>query len=367
MQKMSMRERMLAYLQGRQHDRVPFIQYDHPELGYPDADETWRVVGYGNVGLLRWVRGHLLVAPNCSTVTEETVCDGKPAIKRTIDTPKGPMYEIQRIESVYGTPGPVRYFVTDEDDYPAFLAYLQDVDVYKNLDPLHAALHELNETGLPHYVLERTPYQQLWIEWMGIEQTTMYLALYPDRFDEICRLLFDIQRRVLDVMCEVLRAEPVPYVVIGDNLTAPVIGDAIFRKYCLPSYKEAAARIAETGKDVPLFVHADGDLRTLWPAFRESPVNGIDSLSPPPDNDTSVADAMREWPQMKIGVNFPSSVHLQPPQEVYEQCLRLLEGGGRQGRLQIQTSENVPPGYWQRNYPEILRAIEDFGPACSAV
>ena len=68
------------------------------------------------------------------------------------------------------------------------------------------------------------------------------------------------------------------------------------------------------------------------------------------------------WPEMRIGVNFPSSVHLAEPEAVYSRAMTILEEGGRTGRLQIQISENVPPEVWRRSFPEIVRAIDDFGP-----
>jgi len=64
---------------------------------------------------------------------------------------------------------------------------------------------------------------------------------------------------------------------------------------------------------------------------------------------------------MRLWLNFPSSVHLASGRTVYETAARILAEGGASGRLQIQISENVPPGSWQTSYPEIVRAIRDFG------
>jgi hypothetical protein len=66
------------------------------------------------------------------------------------------------------------------------------------------------------------------------------------------------------------------------------------------------------------------------------------------------------WPEMRIGANFPSSVHLAEPGRIYAVAMELLEQGGRSGRLQIQISESVPPGRWRVSFPQILRAIDDF-------
>jgi hypothetical protein len=83
-------------------------------------------------------------------------------------------------------------------------------------------------------------------------------------------------------------------------------------------------------------------------------------MSPPPDNDTCVADALRLWPEMRVAINFPSSVHLGTPRQVYGAAREILEQGGRSGRLQIQISENMPPGAWRKSFPQIARAVEEF-------
>jgi hypothetical protein len=147
-----------------------------------------------------------------------------------------------------------------------------------------------------------------------------------------------------------------PYAVIPDNITAPVIGPNYFRQYCLPYYRELSALMG----DRPVFVHMDGDLKPLWNLIGESGIRGIDSFSPPPDNDTSVEMALKIWPQMRLGMNFPSSVHLQDEQHIYEMAMEILRQGGHSGRLQIQISENVPPGLWRKSYPAIVKAIDDY-------
>jgi hypothetical protein len=115
------------------------------------------------------------------------------------------------------------------------------------------------------------------------------------------------------------------------------------------------------GTGVPVAVHMDGDLKPLWNAVAESPVTVLDSLSPPPDNDTSAGKAAALWPDMRLLVNFPSSVHLAGPEAVYREARRILDEAGHTGRLWIQFSENVPPGVWRQSVPQIVRAIREFG------
>lgn len=58
---MTMRERMLALIQGRPHDRVPFVQYTG--LAGPN-DEIWAVIGRENMGILQWTSLHRIETPN---------------------------------------------------------------------------------------------------------------------------------------------------------------------------------------------------------------------------------------------------------------------------------------------------------------
>ena len=178
--------------------------------------------------------------------------------------------------------------------------------------------------------------------------------------EEVTDALAGVQRQVFRAARSAVDKAPIPYVDFADNITAPVIGERYFRKYCLPLYQELSAMLAE--KDVPTFCHMDGDLKPLWAAIGESGLRGLDSFSPAPDNDTSVADAVRLWPEMRLFMNYPSSVHLWPPEKIYAQTMEILRQGGATGRLSIQISENVPPGRWKESFPPIVRAIRDFGP-----
>jgi hypothetical protein len=355
---MTMRQRMLAVVQGRPHDRVPFVQYSG--LAGPD-EEIWSVVGRGNMGVLRWVGVHRFEHPNCRFESAEFERDGRQGFTRTLHTPEGTLTQEKLREPTFGTAATSRHFVREPEDYRVLLAYLRDVTAVEDLDPLRRVIGELGEDGLPHTSLGRTPYQQLWVEWVSIQDLCWHLVELPGLMEEVVAAMTDVTRRVMAVACQAVREAPVPYLNFGDNITAPVIGERYFRRYCVGLYRELVAMLREAGVDVPVMVHTDGDLRPLWAAMGESGIRGLDSLSPPPDNDTSAGEAAAMWPDMRLLVNFPSSVHLAEPKVIRAAAERLLAEAGHTGRLQIQISENVPPGRWRVSFPEIVRPIEAFG------
>jgi hypothetical protein len=77
--------------------------------------------------------------------------------------------------------------------------------------------------------------------------------------------------------------------------------------------------------------------------------------------DLDVPDMLAAWPRMRVALNFPSSVHLRPVAEIRERARALLAAGAASGRLQLQISENMPPGVWRTNVPLLIEAVERWG------
>lgn len=351
MKRMTMRERMLAVVEGRPHDRVPFVMYQ----GMEPTEEVYALVGRRNIGLLPWVSVHRTESPNCRLETEKIARRGLRGIRTTLHTPEGRLTQERFYTPAFGetaSPATHKQFVKEPKDYRILQAYFRDVRVHPNYEALDKALADLGDAGVPHVAVGRTPYQALWVEWVLLEDLAYHLADAPGVVEETMALMGDVLRQQFRVAA----ASAAPYVCLPDNITAPAIGVRYFQKYAVPYYNELAAML--DGR--PVYVHMDGDLKPLWPAIGRSAVRGLDSMSPPPDNDTSVAEALRRWPAMRVAINFPSSVHLRPAEEVYATARDILEQGGHSGRLQIQISENLPPGAWRRSFPEIARAIQEF-------
>ena len=347
---MTNRERILAVVQGRMPDRVPFVQYSG--LAAPN-DEVWQHVGRDAVGILRWSSVHALLYPHCKSESQDFETDGQRRRRTTIHTPGGSIFEERIFEPVYHSSSVCKHYVETPADLDVFIAYCQDAVVEPRLERYHQAAAELGDDGLPLITVERTPYQQLWVQWAGLDNLTYLMADCTDRVQLVMDLLAARARRIYEIASQ----SDAPFIDVPDNITAPTIGPRLFEQHCVPRYNELADMLGER----PVFVHMDGDLRPLWDAISASKVRGIDSLAPPPDNDTSVADAVAMWPETRLFVNFPSSVHLRPAEQVYEQAMELLTQGGHTGRLQIQISENVPRDRWRVSFPAIAKAVQDFG------
>ena len=351
-------ERILAFLRGKPHDRVPLAQYS----GILAADEeAWQVLGRENLGLIRWSWAHRFDYGPCTQEQQDYEADGLKAARITWHTPEGDLVEERRMEPVYGSSQASKHYVTEPDDYRKLLSLLRNTRVGPNFEHFLADVKQIGNDGVCMCSVARTPYQQLWVQWVSLEDLCLHLVDIPGVMEEVIAELTRILRDIFRVVCQAVREVEVPYVNFGDNITAPVIGEKYFRRYCVPFYNELAGLLEEQGSDVPVAVHMDGHLKALWPAIAESKVRVLDSFSPVPDNDTRVDEALALRGDMKLGMNFPSSVHLRKPDEIYDVARDILRQGGRSGRLMIQISENVPRNVWRQSMPPIVRAIHDFG------
>lgn len=357
---MTHRERIFAFLRGKPHDRVPFAQYSGLVAS---NEEAWKLLGRDNLGLLSWSGVHRFDYGPCAKERQEYAAGGLRAFRNTWHTPEGDLVEERRVEPVYHTSQASKHYVTEPGDYRKLLSLLRNIRVLPNFEQFLGDQGRIGDDGVCMCSLERTPYQQLWVQWVCIEDLCLHLVDAPAVMEEVVAEMARIHRDIFRIVCQAARRIELPYVNFPDNITAPVIGEAYFRRYCVPLYDEMAGLLEEQGSDVPVAVHMDGDLRPLWKAIAGSKVRVLDSFSPVPDNDTRVDKALALRGDLKLGMNFPSSVHIRKPAEVYEIATEILRQGGHSGRLMIQISENVPHHVWRESMPQIVRALRDFGPA----
>jgi len=348
---MSMRQRLLAIMRGEPHDRVPFIMYD----GILPKDEVWKLLGRDRIGLLRWCGPARLENPACQWKTEKIQRDGLEGERQFLITSQGTLTKEIFFEPVYHSGSTHKHFVSELKDYDILDEYLRGATVVGDRADYDRACAELGDDGLPLLAVRRTAWQQLWVEWVNMQNLAWHYAEHEDRVMATVALLEKHQRAYLDCACQLKPA----FVDFPDNITAPMIGRAQFQRFCVPMYRELAARLAEFG--ALAFCHMDGDLEPLWQLIGSSGIRGLDSLSPPPDNDTGPGQALTMWPQMRVFINFPSSVHLQPAEGVRQRTRELLAEAGHSGRFEIQLSENVPPSVWRTSLPAIAAEIEAFG------
>jgi hypothetical protein len=111
--------------------------------------------------------------------------------------------------------------------------------------------------------LPRTPYRQLWIQWVNIEHLALYRADAPEVVDETMRLLGEQLQTCMRVTRRAMERIAVPCIDFPDNITAPIIGDRLFARHCVRYYDEMAELAREAKSEAIVAVHMDGALKPL--------------------------------------------------------------------------------------------------------
>jgi hypothetical protein len=349
--KMTMKERMLAVIQKKEHDQIPFAMY---EIMFNPQD-AFDLLGHGNIGLIRFSPIYRFEYPNCRFLNQIYYQDGQKYQKNILVTPKGNLEEIRIFEPTYDSSTARKHFISEPSDYEVFWSYLDDCIALENYDHYLQDCADLGDDGISKGEVERSPWQQLWIEWVGLEGLSMHQADCPDRVEETIQRLNARARKTFEIAYH----SPAPFIDIPDNITAPAIGIKRFQKYIQPLYDEFGDMLAE--RDAPLFVHMDGFLRPLRHAIAASKVGRMDSFSPAPDSDMTIDEAVSIWLDKILWVNFPSSVFMQSEEQIREKTNEILNSAGHSSKLQIQISENIPLDRWRSSFPIIVEEIERFG------
>jgi len=89
-------------------------------------------------------------------------------------------------------------------------------------------------------------------------------------------------------------------------------------------------------------VHMDGRIDALKDLIRQTPIDIIEALHPPPMGDLSIGEALAHWPDKVIWVGFPGSAYALGPEATQKSALELLREIGTGERMAIAMStENL--------------------------
>lgn len=350
--KMTMKERMLAVLKGEPVDHSPFVTYNHNAA---PNEEIWAALGRNHMGVYRGTYIHKTENDECKLVTEDIVRNGREGLRKSIITPKGTLFEEHLKQYDLNTYAMTKHYVETREDLEILLYYFRTCRCVPYHQYFYNNLEEVGDDGIVSVSVERTPFQQMWILWASMIDLSYLILDCEDLVEECMSEISRMLGEQFEIMAKAVKELPIPLVEFPENMTAPCIGEERFEKYCIPYYR----RLKEMIGDTMLGIHADGDVKILAPQIARSGLDFLESFSPPPDNDMPLSEAVKVWPNMSFFINFPSSVHLDTPEKIYETAMEIMKVC--QGRkMWIQASESVPPGVWKKSYPEIIRAVEQF-------
>lgn len=250
------------------------------------------------------------------------------------------------------------YFVKSPADYEILTRAFSDVKVTATDKHYDASEAELGDRGITFGQLgdipakSRCPFQRVQVDFAGLEHFLM------DAMTEQPALM-----AFLEVLTEFKRAEfkeaiktRAPIIKLWENLSLEAIGPDLFRKYMLPFYGQVFDILEGTGKKI--VTHYDGKLKYISDDIAALPIDGIDSLTPPPEGDMTIAEARKAWPDKFFWINPTLSWFHLPVDELKHNIRTMVKEAGPT-RFCLEISEDCPPN-WAATIPAVLEVLDDL-------
>lgn len=345
---MTPRERVQIALSGGHADRVPFTIY---ERKIPQCVTERSLRNRGLCIVKRDVPVYREQRPHVRETEIHLVEDGRPRIRRTIETPAGMLTSLS--EPAGFTSWRLEYPFKSPDDYKAIRFWIEDTRYEPCYDVFTAAERAFGDDAIFRANLPLEPLQ--WLVSGGFFNTETFCVEWMERRDELLKLyalLVEQNRRVYPLVAQ----SPAGHANYGGNVTPEIIGLERFERYYVPHYNEAAEVMHRHGK--LLGCHFDANCRLLAAAIAGTALDYIEAFTPAPDTDMTLAEARAAWPRKAIWMNYPSSVHLRPPAEVERVAFDLIVQAGSPDGLIMGITEDIPPDRWQASCTAIMDGLE---------
>jgi hypothetical protein len=239
-------------------------------------------------------------------------------------------------------------------DYDALLALIESRRFVPHDDRFVQDDASYGEQGIGRPATEATPMHEIIYRLLGVEQFAVEWFDHRDHVLALYRALLEQRRRVLPILAQ----SPAPYAIVEANVSVDIVGLDRFRQFYLPAIEEACDALHAAGKLAG--AHLDGDNRVLAPLIAQTSLDFIESFTPPPDCDLSIAEARQAWPGKALYCNFPSSVHLDGAAAVRAIARALMAEAAPGAGFILGVLEDVPR---LDTILVLAQSVWDFGPA----
>ena len=295
---MTNRERILAIMEGRPPDRIPWIprlQIWHtarlktgtmpPQFAGLSLREVERALGVGTPareGRVFRVEHDGGVEVQVHRSPGESVLEYR--------TPVGAVRQRRVLPDTLATVGigesEVDYFIKSPRDYDA-LEYLAEHTRYIPTYEQYVAYEgEIGDDGYPLVAGGDCPFHHFLRQLAGYENGYLELADRPERVERLLRVMTDLDRERL---WPVLEQSPARLLLHGVHHSSHMTPPPYYRRFIAPYYRELSARLHAAGKW--LVMHADNDTRLILPDLKTAGYDLLECFATAPLTRTTLAEA----------------------------------------------------------------------------
>jgi hypothetical protein len=241
------------------------------------------------------------------------------------------------------------HFIKSPEDYDIVRRALEGSEFVADDGPFLQSEAVLGDGGITVGQLTRTPMMAVQIDLAGLERFSFDIAEEHPSLMELLELMTEL---LLRQFREAIKT-PARYIKLWENLSIDTVGGPRYRRFFVPLYNTILEILRAADKR--LLVHYDGKLQQISNDITALDIDGIDSLTPSPEGDMSIAEARACWPDKFLWLHPPLGWHREEPEILSERVSRMLAEAGP-SRYCLMISEDVPPN-WEQTVPQILREL----------
>ena len=372
---MTSKERIIAALQGREVDHLPWC----PFLAYwwesqpAERRERGQIAFFREIGADALLRGFTCAfsssdvmglgdsgynvhddLPGCSITRQER--GGQQAIR--YDTPVGNLEVTRSFSSAGDT-----WFVTGHplrtrEDYKTLQYIIERMKIEPCRAPLSAELGELGDDGLSAPLVspfKKTPFQALLEHFVGTEKLVYDLTDFPSTVEETLAIMRERAREAVEISVE----SPAEAFITWEDSSTTSMSPTLFERYVVPDLNEWGRMIHRAGK--MLFHHACGHVRALLPIIAEEDIDAIESISPPPSGDIEIWDAQRLVNQRVALIGGIEPIKLLSYEgEEFDRYIREILKKTDTRRYVLANSDSCPPAVAEWKFHRVTQILRDW-------
>jgi hypothetical protein len=343
---MSIRERLAAFWAGERPDEIPYTIY-HTKWQDVKHDPAWQKMFAQGLGVTFKEEPFKREIRNLEIIQHDTIEQGNHLRRVIWRTAVG------EISATWANDWQQEYWLKTAADYRVMTHIVKNTTIAPHYETFGQAAKEVEPYGVTWSLLGRTPLQEILVDYAGLENFSFHLFDYEAEVRELYAALLENFRRKVEIVAE----GPGRFVSNLENFTAETLGPKRYQEFLLPVYQECFPILQQAGKIVGC--HYDGQTANCKHLIARAPINLIESLTPPPEGDQTLAACRAVWPDKLFWSNINVSAYQLPQRELQKLVLeRVAEAAPDGRRLAFEISEVLPEN-WRESIPVVLEALKE--------
>jgi hypothetical protein len=295
--------------------------------------------------------------PNVQALTQQAYEEGVRVLYEWIRTPVGELTRKRKWDPAYGTSWwEVEYPIKAPGDYRIMEFVIRDQVILPDYEEILLADRRLGEDGYVIGNVRKMPMYQLMYHLVGAEKLPYDLQDHPDEILSLHEAMWEKDKELYKVA---VKAPVEMFIGPARNVHPDMVGPKLFQQYYLPCMDHFADLAHEEGKLSGS--HLDAKFGFLKGFLEEARFDVVEAFTPAPMGDMTIAEARRAWPEKTLWVNFTSSVHIQSPEEIRQETIRMLHEAAPGDHFLVGITEDVPENAWRTSFSMISRTIREYG------